>query len=138
MGVLVEVIPGASAVTTAVALSGIAAAGFTFLGFLPRRDGRAMALLSAHRELRPALVLYESPRRLARLLALAADSLGAEREAAVCLELTKKFQRVIRGAVGDLAERFASGETKGEAVVVLSGAGRDAGEDDGESPLTKE
>ncbi len=129
-GVLLEVIPGASAATTAVALSGIAAPGFTFLGFPPRRDGRVLALLSAHRELRPALVLYESPRRLARLLALAAESLGAEREAAVCLELTKKFQRVIRGPVGRLAEQFASVETKGEAVVVLSGAGRGAMPDD--------
>ncbi len=129
-GVLLEVVPGPSAATTAVALSGIAAAGFTFLGFLPRRDGRAAALLAAHRDLRPALVLYESPRRLARLLALAAEHLGADREAAVCLELTKKFQRVIRGPAGQLAEQFAAAETRGEAVVVLSGAGRDGDRDD--------
>lgn len=121
-GVAVDVIPGPSAVTTAVALCGIPAASFTFLGFPPRRDGRLSAVLSAHGSLRPALVFYESPRRLGRLLALAAERLGTEREAAVCLELTKKFQRVIRGAAGELAERFAAAETRGEAVVVLAGA----------------
>lgn len=130
LGVPVEVIPGASAVTTAVALSGIAAAGFTFLGFPPRQDGRITALLEAHKDLRPAIVLYESPRRLAHLLAIAAETLGAEREAAVCLELTKKFQRVFRGKIGGLAEQFAGAETKGEAVVVLSGAEK--------TPLTKD
>ena len=121
-GVPVDVIPGPSAVTTAVALCGIPAASFTFLGFPPRRDGRLTALLTAHGSLRPAMVFYESPRRLARLLALAAEHLGASREAAVCLELTKKFQRVVRSAAGELAERFAAAETRGEAVVVFAGA----------------
>lgn len=121
-GVMVEVIPGPSAVATAVALSGIAAASFTFLGFPPRRDGRVGQLFACHGGLRPAIVLYESPRRLARLMALAVEHIGPDRQAAVCLELTKKFQRVERGSLAELAERFAGRETRGEAVVVIAGA----------------
>ncbi|MCC8190885.1 MAG: 16S rRNA (cytidine(1402)-2'-O)-methyltransferase [Planctomycetes bacterium] len=125
-GVAVQVIPGASAVVTAVAVSGVPAAHFTFFGFPPRRDGRLREVLRDHGTLRPALVFYESPRRLGRLLAFAADVLGRDRSAAVCLELTKKFERVVRGGVGDLAERYAGVDTRGEAVVVIAGAGRGA------------
>lgn len=123
-GVRLEVIPGPSAVPCAVALSGVPAASFTFLGFPPRRDGRLREILAVHGGLRPAMVFYESPRRLGRLLTLAAEALGADREGAVCLELTKKFERVIRGRLGELAERFSGQETRGEATVVIAGAGR--------------
>lgn len=121
-GVPVDVIPGPSAVTTAVALSGVAASLFTFFGFPPRRDGRVAEIFRRHGGLRPALVFYESPRRLGRLLSLAAEAIGEEREAAVCLELTKKFQRVERGNLGELAARFTAAETRGEAVVIIAGA----------------
>lgn len=123
-GVPVVVIPGPSAVVTAVALAGVPAASFTFLGFPPRRDGRLMEILREHGGLRPALVFYESPRRLQRLLAMAAECFGGDRPAAVCLELTKKFERVRRGGVGELAEFFGDDVTRGEAVVVISGAPR--------------
>lgn len=126
-GVMVEVIPGPSAVTTAVALSGLGMSGFTFLGFPPRRDGRVRELLREYGALRCAMVFYESPRRLARLLELGAEVLGESREAAVCLEMTKKFERVLKGSVGDLAQGFRDVETRGEAVVVVSGAGRGNG-----------
>lgn len=132
-GVAVTVIPGVSAVTTAVTLSGMEAASFTFLGFPPRRDGRVKALLAAHGGLRPAMVAYESPRRLGRLLALAAEVVGPDREVAVCLELTKKFERVIRGTLGGLAPKFAAVETRGEAVVIIAGndrAAKHAADDD--------
>ncbi len=123
-GVPVDVIPGPSAVTTAVALSGVAASLFTFFGFPPRRDGRVTETLRRHGALRPALVFYESPRRIARLFALAAEALGGDRQAAACFELTKKFQRTERGSVAELAERFAASEPRGEAVVVIAGADR--------------
>lgn len=124
-GVLLEAIPGPSAVTMAVALSGIPAASFTFFGFPPRRDGRLAEMLAVHGALRPALVFYESPRRIARLLSLAAEKISADREAAVCLELTKRFQRIARGGLADLAARFDGGEVRGEAVVVIRGMGKD-------------
>ncbi len=135
-GVPVDVIPGPSAVATAVAMSGMPASMFTFFGFPPRRDGRVTQILRDHGGLRPALVFYESPRRLGRLLALAADACGGERLGAVCLELTKKFQRVKRGRLDELAAFFMNDETRGEAVVVIAGGGRGRGgpddaEDDG-------
>ena len=116
-----EVVPGPSAVTAALALCGLVATPFTFFGFPPRRDGRLADILAAHGGLRPALVFYESPRRLARLLAIAVERLGPERRAAVCLELTKKFERTITGSAAALADRFAVEETRGEAVVVFEG-----------------
>lgn len=134
----VVVIPGPSAVTTAVALSGIVGGAFTFLGFPPRRDGRLRELLRGFGQSRAALVLYESPRRLGRLLAMAAEVLGPEREAALCLELTKRFERVIRGEVGELAEAYRERAERGEAVVVIAGtagsgrAEEDAEEEDGD------
>ncbi len=130
-GVPVDVIPGPSAVTTAAALSGVAASLFTFFGFPPRRDGRVAEIFRRHGGLRPALVFYESPRRLARLFALAAEVLGGERRAAVCFELTKKFQRVERGGVGELSERFAAVEPRGEAVVVIAGSDKKPPDADG-------
>lgn len=131
-GVLLEVIPGPSALVTAVALAGVPAASFTFLGFPPRRDGRLAKIFLEHGGLQPAMVFYESPRRLRRLLATAAQCLGAGRQSAVCLELTKKFERVRRGGVGELAGFFANDETRGEAVVIIAGesGGDAAGADD--------
>lgn len=132
-GVKVEVIPGASAVTTAVALSGLGMSGFSFLGFPPRRDGRVRELLREYGDKRGALVFYESPRRLGRLLNLGREELGGTREAAVCLEMTKKFERVIRGSLAELSPRFDGTETRGEAVVVFSGLPRHAERDDDEA-----
>ncbi len=139
-GVSLTALPGASAVTTAVAISGMEAGNFTFFGFPPRRDGRVRSILSLHGGMRPALVFYESPRRVGRLLALAAEVLGGERGAAVCLELTKKYERVIRGAVGELAAHFSGAETRGEAVVIIAGAEKGAAVagDDGEEVAGEE
>ncbi|MDR1535444.1 MAG: rRNA small subunit methyltransferase 1 [Planctomycetota bacterium] len=136
-GVEFTVVPGPSAATAAVSLSGLAAASFTFFGFPPRRDGRLKEIFRRHGGLRPALVFYESPRRLVRLLTLAAAGLGGERRAAVCLELTKKFERVARGSLAELGRRFGEGETRGEAVVIIEGRREErdgseaAGEDEG-------
>lgn len=122
-GARLEMLPGPCAAPLAAALSGLAAASFTFFGFPPLRDGRLAEMLSEHGRLRPALAFYESPRRLERLLRLAAEHIGPDRQAAVCLELTKKFERVIRGGVRELADRFGAEGTRGEAVVIIEGAG---------------
>lgn len=131
-GVLLDVIPGPSAVTTAVALAGPEGAGFTFLGFPPRRDSRLRRLLEQHADLPPAIVLYEAPRRLQRLLHVAGEVMGPGRWAAVCLELTKKFQRTVRGTLTELEEWFGHADLRGEATVVISGrqGARDDEDDD--------
>lgn len=120
-GVRADVIPGASAVTTAVALAGMAASQFSFFGFPPRRDGRVQEIFRLHGALRATMVFYESPRRVARLLTLAAEVIGGDRPAAACFELTKKFQRVERGALSELAARYTAAEPRGEAVVLIAG-----------------
>jgi 16S rRNA (cytidine1402-2'-O)-methyltransferase len=120
-GARLEAIPGPNAMISAAALSGLAGGAFSFFGFPSRRDGRLRALLRRHGGLGPALLFHESPHRLARLLTLAAEILGDGRRAAICLELTKKFERVIRGSLGELAAGFGTNGTRGEAVVVIEG-----------------
>jgi 16S rRNA (cytidine1402-2'-O)-methyltransferase len=121
-GVPVTVLPGASAVETALVASGLGADRYQFLGFLPRG---ATALNSLWAELAswpfPA-VAFESPRRLpATLRSLAASE--AKRQVAVCRELTKRFEEVVRGSAAELAERFAE-PPKGEITLVI-GPGRE-------------
>lgn len=121
-GLPVFAIPGPSALLAALAVAGLPTDSFTFIGFLPAKAGaraNALAELAARRE---TLCFYESPRRLAGALAAMADAFGAAREAAVALELTKRFERLHRGALGELAATFADAETKGEAVVLVAGA----------------
>lgn len=118
-------IPGASALLSALVVAGLPTDAFAFHGFLPPKAGaraNALAGLSVSRE---TLVFYESPRRLAEALAAMAQSWG-ERQAVVALELTKRFERVHRGTLAELASEFASGETKGEAVIVVAGASEEA------------
>ena len=130
----VEPIPGASAVLAALAASGLPAAPFAFLGFLPRRAGERDALLRSWRGRPETLVLFESPRRLGGALRALAAALG-DRPAAVARELTKLHEEVARGSLGELAERFAAG-ARGEITLVIGGAGADRPRDrasDGES-----
>ncbi|CDP52199.1 rRNA small subunit methyltransferase I [Devosia sp. DBB001] len=115
-------IPGPSALLSALAVAGLPTDAFSFIGFLPTKAGargKALAALAGRTE---TLVFYESPRRLDDALAAMAEHLGADRQAAVALELTKRFERVNRGALGELAAHFAGEETKGEAVIVVAGA----------------
>lgn len=119
-GYEVDVLPGPSAAPAALLAAGVRAAQFAFLGFLPQRRARRRRAIELYADSDTALVIYESPRRIGRLLGEAKEILG-DRTAAVCLELTKKFQRVERGPLSALAERFAEGETRGEAVVVIGG-----------------
>jgi len=121
-GISVTALPGACAAVTALAMAGFSAAGFRFFGFPPRRPGKLAALFREAGGNPGTLVFYESPRRLGRFFAVLAETLG-ERRAAVCLELTKRFERVERGTAAELAVRFAGVVPKGEATVLVAGNG---------------
>jgi 16S rRNA (cytidine1402-2'-O)-methyltransferase len=127
-GVRVTVLPGPSAVETALVASGLVAERYQFLGFLPRAD-RARAALWAELAAWPhPAVAFESPQRLPALLASLAG-VFPERRAAVCRELTKRFEEVVRGSAAELAERFST-PPKGEITLVVGPAEPDAGRDE--------
>jgi 16S rRNA (cytidine1402-2'-O)-methyltransferase len=115
-GLDVEVLPGPSAVTTALVASGIPAPRWRFEGFLPRRAGELERVLRSTE----TVVGFESPRRLPDSLAALA-ALAPDRPAAVCRELTKLHEEVVRAPLGELARRFRD-EVKGEIVVVIAPA----------------
>jgi 16S rRNA (cytidine1402-2'-O)-methyltransferase len=117
----VTCLPGPSAVTTALALSGLPCERFCFEGFAPRKDGERRRFFAALAEEPRTAVFFESPHRIAATLALAAEVLGPERRAAVCRELTKPYEEIRRGGLGELAEWAADG-VRGEITVVLAGA----------------
>ncbi|MFQ6098719.1 MAG: 16S rRNA (cytidine(1402)-2'-O)-methyltransferase [Armatimonadota bacterium] len=119
-GFRVEVVPGAGAVEVALVASGLPGSTYTFLGFPPRKPGPRKRLLEAQRDAPHTLILFESPRRTARLLSDAREVLG-DRKAAVCIELTKKFERVHRGFLSELAGRLQADEVRGEVTVVIAG-----------------
>ena len=114
-------IPGASALLSALVVAGLPTDAFAFHGFLPPKAGARANALKALADSRETLVFYESPRRLADTLAAMAELWGV-RPAVVALELTKRFERVHRGTLPELADQFADAETKGEAVIVVAGA----------------
>lgn len=119
-GVPVTCLPGPSAVTTALALSGLPVGRFIFDGFAPRKGGPRRAWLESLRAEARAVCFFESPHRLADTLQVAADVLGEQRRAAVCRELTKTYEEVRRGSLPELAEWAAEG-VKGEITVVIEG-----------------
>ena len=119
--VAVTIIPGPSAVLSALAVSGLPTDRFTFEGFLPRKTGdRKKAFEALARESR-TMVFFESPHRILESLQDAAEVLGSERQASVSRELTKKFEHTQRGTLPELVE-WANGEPKGEMVLVIAGA----------------
>jgi 16S rRNA (cytidine1402-2'-O)-methyltransferase len=124
-GEAVEVLPGPSAVTTALVASGLPAASFRFVGFLPRGRAQLQALVDGGRE---TLVAFESPRRLAATLALLAERDPA-RPLAVCRELSKLHEEVRRGSAGELAAHYAQHPARGEVVLVVGAASAGAGAD---------
>ena len=121
-GLPVTCLPGPSAVTTALVLSGLPVERFCFEGFAPRRAGERRRWLETLVAEPRAVVFFESPHRLAETLADAVEVLGAERAAAVCRELTKTHEEVLRGSLSELAEWAEEGPVRGEITVVLSGA----------------
>ncbi|MGW5455081.1 16S rRNA (cytidine(1402)-2'-O)-methyltransferase [Nocardia sp. NPDC003979] len=117
----VTCLPGPSAVTTALALSGLPVERFCFDGFAPRKGGQRREWLRTLASEQRACVFFEAPHRLADCLADAVTVLGPDRRAAVCRELTKTYEEVVRGTLGELAEWAVDG-ARGEITVVLAGA----------------
>ena len=128
-GIPVDVLPGPSAIVTALVASGLPTHAFYFGGFLPRKAGERLSRLKALGVLDATLVFYESPRRAAATLASVAAALPG-RSAAMARELTKVHEEVVRGSVGELAAELAGRELKGEVVLLVGppprGAGRPA------------
>ncbi|WP_066975115.1 16S rRNA (cytidine(1402)-2'-O)-methyltransferase [Streptomyces sp. NRRL F-4489] len=120
-GVKVTAVPGPSAVLTALAVSGLPVDRFCFEGFLPRKAGERLARLREAAEERRTLVYFEAPHRLADTVAAMAEVFGADRRAAVCRELTKTYEEVRRGGLGELAAWAAEG-VRGEITIVVEGA----------------
>ncbi len=119
-GVAYDVIPGASAVNVALLVSGLSTSSFTFRGFPPRGPGAIRNWFAEDKDKEHTLICFESPFRVGATLAAAFDVLG-DREAAVCIELTKLHERVSRGYLSDLAKEFADTKIKGEVALVIAG-----------------
>jgi 16S rRNA (cytidine1402-2'-O)-methyltransferase len=121
-GLTVRCLPGPSAVLAALAVSGLPTDRFCFEGFAPRTDGKRRTWLATLATEQRTTIFFESPRRLRSLLAVAVEVLGAERPAAVCRELTKTYEEVVRGGLGELAAWAGERDVLGEVTVVLAGA----------------
>ena len=119
-GVPYDVIPGASAVNVALLMSGLPTSSFTFRGFPPRGPGALRNWFAEDRDRPHTIICYESPFRVAATLEAALDALG-DREAAVCMELTKLHERVSRGYLSDLVREFREAAVKGEVTIVIAG-----------------
>lgn len=120
-GVRLSVLPGPSAVLTALAISGLATDRFCFEGFVPRRPAERARALGRLRDEARTMVFFESPHRLAATLVAMAEQLGEQRRAAVCRELSKTYEEVRRGPLAELAA-WATGGVRGEITVVVAGA----------------
>lgn len=116
-----EVIPGASAVNVALLMSGLSTSSFTFRGFPPRGPGAIRNWFAEDKDKEHTLICFESPFRVGPTLEAAFEVLG-DREAAICIELTKLHERVFRGYLGDLAKEFSNAKVKGEVAIVIAGA----------------
>ncbi|WP_377508589.1 16S rRNA (cytidine(1402)-2'-O)-methyltransferase [Octadecabacter sp. R77987] len=128
--------PGASAVLAALTVSGLPSDRFLFAGFLPNTDAARRGELAALADVRATLVFYELPKRVGKLLSNMCEVLGAGRSAVVCRELTKKFEEVQRGTLGELSLAIGDTPLRGEVVVLVDrGDGRETGADEIEGAL---
>lgn len=118
--IAVECLPGATAFVPALVQSGIPANRFVFEGFLPVKKGRQTAMKALALEDR-TIILYESPHRLVKTLEELATHMGADRQAAVCRELTKMFEETRKGSLETLAAHYQKTPAKGEIVLVIAG-----------------
>jgi 16S rRNA (cytidine1402-2'-O)-methyltransferase len=119
-GFPVVAIPGPSAALAALTISGLPPSSFTFKGFPPRKPGPRKRFFEADAELPHTLVVFESPHRLARMLHDAHEALG-DREACVCVDMTKRFEATHRGPLSALAGEFEGENVRGEVTVVIAG-----------------
>ena len=123
-GFAVTAVPGPSAAVVALTLAGLPSDRFLFAGFLPAKPGARRKALAALAGIDATLVFYESPRRVAAALADMAELMGAERDSAVARELTKRFEEVRRGRLGELARHYAgAGAPRGEVVLLAAPPG---------------
>jgi 16S rRNA (cytidine1402-2'-O)-methyltransferase len=124
-GIPIVTIPGPSAVAASLAVSGIPADRYLFLGFLPRKgsDRRRLLLTAASSEW--TVVLFEAPNRVTQLLADLIDVCGPDRQAAVSRELTKVFEETRSGTLQELSEHYAETSVRGEVTVVVAGTGKE-------------
>lgn len=120
LGIRVVPIPGASAVLATLTASGLPSDTFLFAGFLSVKDGQRRSRLEELKPVGATLIFFESPRRLADSLAAMAETLGGERQAAIGRELTKAFEEIRRGTLGELATHYAQADTpRGEVVIAV-------------------
>jgi 16S rRNA (cytidine1402-2'-O)-methyltransferase len=125
-GIEVSVVPGPSAVTMAVALSGLPTDRFSFEGFPPRTAGARLATFEKLRFEERTMVFFEAPHRLVDSLADCVNVFGAERQAAICREMTKRYEETIRGSLAELSQWAQSNEILGEITLVIAGAVTDS------------
>jgi 16S rRNA (cytidine1402-2'-O)-methyltransferase len=123
-GIAVVPIPGASALLAALVASGLDASRFTFFGFLPRKGRERAAAIAALVDLAHTGIVYEAPGRLADTLAELGAGGAAGRVAVVAREMTKHFEEVRRGTVGELAAYYKDAPARGEVVILIAGAQR--------------
>lgn len=122
LGIEVSVIPGPSAVTMAVALSGLPTDRFTFEGFPPRASGARISTFEKLRHEERTMVFFEAPHRLGDSLGDAVSIFGAERRGAICREMTKRYEETIRGTLAQLSSWADANEVLGEITLVIAGA----------------
>ncbi len=119
-GIAITVLPGPSAVLAALAVSGLPVDRFCFEGFLPRKSGERRRRIDDLADERRTMIFFEAPHRLAEALIALSEGFGPDRPAAICRELTKTYEEVRRGTLGELIAEL--GEPRGEITVVVGGA----------------
>ena len=125
-GIPVTPLPGANAALSALICAGLPLEGFTFVGFLPRKEKKRRELLARIAAYPETLIFYEAPHRLRDALAALVDALGAQRRACAARELTKKFEELRRMTLGDLLAHYREHEPRGEFVLIVAGADESA------------
>ncbi len=136
-GVEVEAVPGPCALTVALSVSGLPTGRFTFEGFLPQNRKNRRAQLDSLADEERTMVFYEAPHKLRATLDDLADAFGPERPLAVCRELTKLHEEVLRFTIGEAQARYAAQEPRGEFVLVVGGRPAQTEEADGEAALAR-
>ena len=136
-GVEVVAVPGPSAVVSALALSGLPTGRFTFEGFLSVTRRERQEHLASLQDEKRTMVFYEAPHKLAQTLEDLCAAFGEERQVALCREMTKLHEEVIRCTLGEARERFAAGEARGEFVLVVAGAPKEDKAADGAGALER-
>ena len=121
-GIPVTPLPGANAALSALICAGLPLEGFTFVGFLPRKEKKRREVLARVAAYPETLIFYEAPHRLRETLTVLAATLGAERQACTARELTKKFEEFRRTTLGDLIAHYREHEPRGEFVLIVAGA----------------